>query len=70
MSDERWRDIADTLAAAMEHSEKGVCTLTPREHQALTRYFAERRRERVWVRSLAGFTGRLGAVVHRHGANR
>jgi hypothetical protein len=66
MSEERWRDIADALAVAMEHSELGVCSLTDREHAALGRYQAERRRERAWVRTWSGLTSGLGAFVHRH----
>jgi hypothetical protein len=37
-----WREVADKLAAAMTHSEKGVCTLTAAEHEALAAYRQQR----------------------------
>ena len=33
-----WRAVADRLAAAMQHSERGICTLTQAEHDALAEY--------------------------------
>ena len=60
----KWREVADTLAAAMQHSDSGVCTLTPNEHAALAVYVEARRPGRMVSRTMLGLTGGLDAFTH------
>jgi hypothetical protein len=60
----KWHEIADTLAAAMQHSEGGVCTLTENEHAALAVYVEAQRPGRRMSRTMFGLTGGLDAFNH------
>lgn len=60
----KWHEVADVLAAAMQHSEKGVCTLTANEHAALALYMEARKPGRMMSRTLLGFAGGLDAFNH------
>ena len=65
----KWHEVADVLAAAMAHSENGICTLTENEHAALAVYVEARRPGRAVARSLLGLTGGLDAFDHSHHAS-
>lgn len=64
VSPQKWREVADVLAAAMQHNERGICTLTENEHAALRVYMNARRPERLIARSYLGLTGGLDAFRH------
>lgn len=60
----KWHEVADALAAAMQHSEGGICTLTTNEHAALALYHEARKPGRMFTRTMLGLTGGLDAFNH------